>query len=87
MHWIVHHKAWPSVKSHDFTDETVKITVSSVKTCLLTDDLKNLVLIAHSGVTTILQTPKEKSQIFNFQGFTISCTLKTTFSRINLWKI
>ena len=66
MHLIVLHKAWPSVKSLGFTDEAVKMTVSSVKTCLFTDDLKNLVLIAHFGTTTMLQTLKEKSQIIDF---------------------
>ena len=31
MHLNVQHKAWPSVKSHGFTDEAVKMTVPSVK--------------------------------------------------------
>ena len=46
MHLIVLHKAWPSVKSHGFTDEAVKMTVPSVKWQVFTDDLKKLVLIA-----------------------------------------
>ena len=50
MHLIVQHKAWPSVKSHGFTDEAVKMTVPSVKWQVFTDDLKKLVLIAYSAV-------------------------------------
>ena len=46
MHLIVQHKAWPSVKSHGFTDEAVKMAVPSVKWQVFTDDLKKLVLIA-----------------------------------------
>ena len=47
MHSIVQHKACLSVKSHRFTDETLKMTVPSVKWQVFTDDLKKLVLIAH----------------------------------------
>ena len=50
MHLIVQHKAWPSVKSHGFTDEAVKMTVPSVKWQVFTDDLKKLVLIVHMAV-------------------------------------
>ena len=46
MHLIVLHKAWSSVKSYGFTDEVVKMSVSSVKWQVFTDDLKKLVLIA-----------------------------------------
>ena len=67
MHLIVLHKACPSVKSHIFTDEVVKMTVSSVKWQVFTDDLKKPVLIAHSAV----QTPKEKSQILENQRLAI----------------
>ena len=46
VHLIVLHKAWLSVKSHGFTDEVVKMSVSSVKWQVFTDDLKKQVLIA-----------------------------------------
>ena len=63
MQLIVQHKAWPSVKSHGFTDEAVKMTVPSVKWQVFTDDLKKLVLIAPFRGANVVQNPKEKSQI------------------------
>jgi hypothetical protein len=71
MHLIVQHKAWPSVKSHGFTDEAVKMTVPSVKWQVFTDDLKKQVLIAPSGAATMVQNPKEKSQILENKRFAI----------------
>ena len=71
MHLIVQHKAWPSVKSHGFTDEAVKMTVPSVKWQVFTDDLKKLVLIALFRGATVVQKPKEKSQTIENQGFAI----------------
>ena len=49
----------PSVKSHGFTDEAVKMTVPSVKWQVFTDDLKKLVLIAHSVVQMWCKTQKK----------------------------
>ena len=63
MHLIVQHKAWPSVKSHGFTDDAVKMTVPSVKWQVFTYDLKKLVLIAPLRGANVVQNPKEKSQI------------------------
>ena len=61
MHLIVLHKAWLSVKSHGFTDEVVKMNVSSVKWQVFTDDLKKQVLIAPpSGAATMVQKGKRK---------------------------
>ena len=71
MHLIVQHKAWPSVKSHGFTDEAVKMTVPSVKWQVFTDDLKKLVLIAPLRGANVVQNPKEKSQILENQRFAI----------------
>ena len=71
MHLIVLHKVCLSVKSYGFTDEVVKMTVSSVKWQVFTDDLKKLVLIASSGATTMVQNLKEKSQILKNQRFAI----------------
>ena len=65
MHLIVQHKAWPSVKSHGFTDEAVKMTVPSVKWQVFTDDLKKLVLIAPLRGANVVQKPKEKSQVLD----------------------
>ena len=58
MHLIVQHKAWPSVKSHGFTDEAVKMTVPSVKWQVFTDDLKKLVLIAPFRGAAVVQKEK-----------------------------
>lgn len=71
MHLIVLHKACLSVKSYGFTDEAVKMTVSSVKWQVFTDDLKKLVLFAPPGATTMVQNLKEKSQILGNQRFAI----------------
>ena len=60
MHLIVQHKAWSSVKSHGFTDEAVKMTVSSVKWQVFTDDLKKLVLIAPFRGANVVQKSKRK---------------------------
>ena len=71
MHLIVQHKAWPSVKSHGFTDDAVKMTVPSVKWQVFTDDLKKLVLIAPLRGANVVQNPKEKSQILENQRLAI----------------
>ena len=65
------YKAWPSVKSHRFTDETLKMTVPSVKRQVFTDDLKKLVLIVHPAMQPSCKTLKEKSQILENQRFAI----------------
>ena len=59
MHLIVQHKAWPSVKCHRFTDETLKMTVPSVKWQVFTDDLKKLVLIVHPAVQPSCKTKRK----------------------------
>ena len=59
MHSVIHHKACPSVKCHGFTDEAVKMTVSSVKWQVFTDDLNNR---PSGGAKT-----KRKSQILENQ--------------------
>ena len=61
----------PSVKSHGFTDEAVKMTVPSVKWQVFTDDLKKLVLIAPLRGANVVQNPKEKSQILENQRLAI----------------
>ena len=49
----------PSVKSHIFTDEVVKMTVLSVKWKVFTDDLKKLVLIVHPAMQSSCKTQKK----------------------------
>ena len=69
MHLIVQHKAWPSVKSHGFTDEAVKMTVPSVKWQVFTDDLKKPVLIAYSAVQMWGKKTEKPSQKALYEGF------------------
>lgn len=67
MHLIVQHKAWPSVKSHGFTDEAHQNDRPIRKIAGFTDDLKKPVLIAPLRGANVVQNPKEKSQILEIK--------------------
>ena len=59
-HLIVLHKECLSVKSRGFTDEVVKMTVSSVKLPVFTDELKKHAQNSPLGGTTVAQKGKCK---------------------------
>lgn len=59
MHLIVHHNAWPSVKSYGFTDEVVKMGRIIRKMAGFHGRLKETCSNHPFGAANVVQKPKE----------------------------
>ncbi len=70
----------PSVKSHGFTDEAVKMTVPSVKRQVFTDDLKKLVLIVHPAVQPSCKTQKKNRKSLKIKDLRLRYPVYYLFS-------